>query len=221
MSEPRIVTIDGPAGVGKSTVAKMLSAELGVPYLDTGAMYRAVAYHLGEGSWEWTTGKLQVELDGLDFTLHGSGEGSYLKVNGAAIGDEIRTEQVGLWASNVAVLPPVRAYLKMAQIMLGRTTPLVAEGRDMGTVVFPDAEHKLFLDADPDVRAKRRYDQLRAMGEEPDLEELTAAIAKRDLQDRTRSVAPLKPADDAVVVDTTDLSLDEVFARVLAAVRGN
>lgn len=215
-----IVTLDGPAGVGKSTIAKMLADELGIPYLDTGAMFRAAAYLLGDGSWQLPGGQLQEKLSMLTFSLHGSGADSWLEVDGKRLGDEIRTEEVGMWASNVAVVPAVRAYLKMAQVFIGNDSSLVAEGRDMGTVVFPAASHKFFLDADAEERARRRFRQLQDMGESPDLVELTEQIAKRDHQDRNRTVAPLKPADDAVVVDTTTLTREQVFERIMESIRG-
>ncbi|QGY39908.1 (d)CMP kinase [Pseudodesulfovibrio cashew] len=207
-----IVTIDGPAGVGKSTMAKRLARELGIPYLDTGAMFRAVAWKLGEGSWDWDETRLKDELAGFDFTLSGVGEDSVLSLNGTPIGNEIRTEQVGMWASNVATLPVVRAYLKTAQQSLGARFSLVAEGRDMGTVIFPDAPHKFFLDASVEERANRRFHQLEGLGKPADLEELKEQIARRDHQDRNRAVAPLRPADDAVTIDTTELDKDRVFA---------
>lgn len=214
-----IVTLDGPAGVGKSTIAKMLADELGIPYLDTGAMFRAAAYILGEDSWLLPGGQLQEKLSMLQFSLHGKGADSWLEVDGRRLGDEIRTEQVGMWASNVAVVPAVRAYLKMAQVFIGNASSLVAEGRDMGTVVFPGARHKFFLDADVEERARRRFKQLQDMGQSPDLDELQEQIAKRDDQDRNRSVAPLKPAEDAVVVDTTTLSREDVFAHIIDVIR--
>jgi cytidylate kinase len=193
-----VVTLDGPAGVGKSTMAKGLSESLGIPYLDTGAMFRAVAWTLGQGAWEWEEPRLAEALEKIRFDLHGSGADSGLSLAGRALGQEIRTEEVGMWASHMAKLPVVR---------------------DMGSVVFPAAEMKFFLDADPEERARRRCEQLRAMGQEADLEELTASIRARDEQDRNRAVAPLRPAPDAVVVDTTRLSEAEVAATLLKAVQ--
>jgi cytidylate kinase len=219
MAEPRIVTIDGPAGVGKSTMAKQLARELSMPYLDTGAMFRAVAWKLGQGSWEWDEARLERALKGFEFALSGTGEDSVLSLDGTPIGDEIRSEHVGMWASNVATLPVVRAFLKKAQQSLGQRFSLVAEGRDMGTVVFPDAPHKFFLDASVEERARRRYLQLREMGKRADEAELREQIARRDHQDRNRAVAPLCPADDAVVIDTTHLDKFRVFEALLKGVR--
>ncbi|MBG0791525.1 MAG: (d)CMP kinase [Desulfovibrionaceae bacterium] len=212
MGSPLIVTIDGPAGVGKSTMAKLLARHLSIPYLDTGAMFRSVAWKLGQGSWEWDEARLKEALDGIEYSLSGVGGDSVLSLNGVPIGDEIRTEEVGMWASNVATLPVVRTFLKKAQQDLGARFSLVAEGRDMGTVIFPGAPHKFFLDASVDERAARRFHQLRAMGRPASLAELREQIARRDHQDRNRAVAPLKPADDAVVIDTTEMDKDRVFA---------
>ncbi|RWU02232.1 (d)CMP kinase [Pseudodesulfovibrio sp. S3] len=218
MDKTLIVTIDGPAGVGKSTMAKQLARHLSIPYLDTGAMFRSVAWKLGEGSWEWDEAKLGAALDGIEYGLSGTGEDSVLSLNGTAIGNEIRTEQVGMWASNIATLPVIRTFLKAAQQALGEKFSLVAEGRDMGTVVFPDAPCKFFLDASVDERAMRRFRQLVAMGKPADLEELKEQIARRDHQDRNRVVAPLKPADDATTIDTTEMTREQVLAALKEAV---
>lgn len=219
MSGTTIITLDGPAGVGKSTIAKRLATELDLAYLDTGAMFRATAWKLGDGSWDWDEARLEDSLSFLEFFLEGSGGESVLSLNNAPIGDEVRTEQVGMWGSNVAKLPVVRDFLKQAQRRVGEKTSLVAEGRDMGTVVFPDARHKFFLDADLEERAKRRFKQLKAMGKPADLGELTEQIGLRDQQDRNRKVAPLRPAVDAEIVDTTHLDVDGVFERVLSLIR--
>ncbi|GAB7022130.1 (d)CMP kinase [Salidesulfovibrio brasiliensis] len=211
MAAKRIVTIDGPAGVGKSTMAKRLAKHLAIAYLDTGAMFRATALFLGENGWELPEAEIASRLDSLRFGLSGSGADTVLHMNETPIGDEIRTEQVGMWASNVATLPVVRTFLKKAQQDLGGRFDLVAEGRDMGTVVFPSAPSKFFLDATVEVRAKRRFDQLVEMGKPADLHELETAIAARDHQDRNRATAPLKPAGDAVLIDTSGLTIEEVF----------
>ncbi|MHC1700439.1 MAG: (d)CMP kinase [Humidesulfovibrio sp.] len=219
-SAPLIVTLDGPAGVGKSTIASRLAGELGIAFLDTGAMFRAAARTLGEGAWDWPQGLLQQKLGDFEFTLRGSGKDTELLLNGQSLPEDIRSEQTGQWASQLAVVPSVRAYMKMAQIFLGQTTSLVAEGRDMGTVVFPGAQFKFFLDAAPEERARRRCRQLEALGKPADFEAILAGINQRDTQDRTRSIAPMKPAEGAVVVDTTYISEGEVLAEVLGVVRG-
>lgn len=217
----QIITIDGPAGVGKSTMAKRLARALSIPYLDTGAMFRSIAWKLGEGAWDWTEDKLQEELDSFQYTLSGIGEASVLSLNGTPIGSEIRTEEVGMWASNIATLPVVRNFLKAAQQQLGTQYALVAEGRDMGTVVFPNAPHKFFLNATVEERAIRRFHQLQELNKPADLNELTEQIAKRDHQDSNRAVAPLKAADDATTIDTTQLDRDQVFEALLHGVERN
>lgn len=218
MGDGLIVTIDGPAGVGKSTMAKRLARLLGIPYLDTGAMFRSVAWKLGSGAWEWPEARLEAALADFEYGLSGVGEDSVLSLNGTPIGDEIRTEEVGMWASNIATLPVIRTFLKRAQQAMGEKYSLVAEGRDMGTVVFPDAPYKFFLDASVEERARRRFLQLRELGSPADLAALEERIAKRDAQDRNRAVAPLKAADDAMVIDTTGMDRDQVLGVLKEAV---
>ncbi len=218
-SAPAIVTLDGPAGVGKSTLAKRAAKALGFAYLDTGAMFRTIALGLGSQS-PWPEGPaLALRLRDFSFSLQGSGEDTELLCNGAAMGTAIRTEEAGLLASRAAKLPEVREFLKEAQQRLGAAFSLVAEGRDMGTVVFPAARCKIFLDASPEVRAMRRFLQLREMNQPCDLAELTEQIRLRDEADRTRALAPLRPADDARVIDTSDKDIDAVFAAIMGAVK--
>lgn len=214
-----IVTLDGPAGVGKTTLAKKLAQALGCAYLDTGAMFRAVAFMLGPDAWEMPENDLAQALQDIRFSLEGSGEATQLLVNGRGVSDEIRTEAVGMRASKLATLPVVRRFLKTAQQKLGRETSLVAEGRDMGSVVFPLAEYKFFLEASPEERGRRRYKQLLQMGTPADLDRITEQIRLRDEQDRNRAAAPLKPADDAVIIDNTELDADQVFERIMDVIR--
>lgn len=214
-----IVTLDGPAGVGKTTLAKRVAEAMGIAYMDTGAMYRTLGWKLGAQAASLDEAVLAERLAACTFSLSGSGAATVLAVNGVPVGNEIRTEEVGMLASIVAKLPAVRDALKKAQQAMGEATPLVAEGRDMGTVVFPEARCKIFLDATPQERARRRFDQLVSMGETPDLEALTEQIRQRDEQDRNRALAPLRPADDAVIVDTTSLDIDGVFEEIMRHVR--
>ena len=214
-----IVTLDGPAGVGKTTLATTLAERLGIAYLDTGAMFRSVALSFGEGAWERSVDQLVPELNRLDFDLEGVGGHSELLLNGYPLSPQIRSEEVGLWASHLGRIPVVRDFLRRNQQAIGRMVSLVAEGRDMGSVVFPDARHKFFLDASIDVRAKRRYSQLKSMGMEEDLERIRAQIRIRDDQDRNRVVAPLKPAPDAMIVDTSALDVDRVLEKILAHIK--
>lgn len=212
---PFIVTLDGPAGVGKTTLARRVAEALSIAYLDTGAMFRTMAYRLGADAASLPEHELHTRLASFVFTLAGSGAHSTLSCNGVVIGDEIRTEAVALMASRLAAVPVVRQCLKEAQQELGEVQSLVVEGRDMGTVVFPAARYKVFLDASPEIRAARRYEQLASKGETPDLAELTEQIRQRDEQDRNRAVAPLRPAEDAHIVDTSHLDIDGVFHAIM------
>jgi CMP/dCMP kinase len=211
-----IVAIDGPSGVGKTTLAGLLAERLGVARLDTGAMYRAVAWFLGEELTALPPERLASRLEKLSFDLRGAGDATQLTLDGRPLPAEIRSETVGRLASDAATLAPVRAFLKTAQQALGRTHDLVAEGRDMGTNVFPDAARKFFLEGSSRVRAGRRADQLVALGLPADLEKIEKQISERDAQDRTRALDPLRPAADAVVIDTSMLSIGQVLERMLA-----
>ena len=213
------ITLDGPAGVGKSTIAMLLAQKLGIAFLDTGAMFRSVALILGKGYLGEEDEAISDQLSRLDYGLAGSGPDSRLLLSGKPIGQDIRTEEIGALASTYASMPSVRAFLKIKQQEIGERYSLVAEGRDMGTVVFPNATAKFFLDAAPEVRALRRKNQLAEQGEKADLDELTAQIKARDFQDRNRSIAPLRPAEDAVLIDTSHLSQEEVLAEILRYIK--
>lgn len=206
-----IVTVDGPAGVGKSTLAKSLAEKFRLAYLDTGAMFRALAMHLGDGSWNWSCQRLQDALSDVDFRLTDQGAETTLTLNSTPIGPEIRREEIGLWASRLGQRPEIRTCLKIAQQQIGYRTSLVAEGRDMGTVVFPGAQCKIFLDATAQERARRRCLQLDQQGHHQDEDKVTKDLLERDRQDRNRKQAPLRPAEDAYVLDTTDLNQDQVM----------
>ena len=219
-----MITIDGPTGVGKSTVSRRLAAKIGFTYLDTGAMYRAVALtclqkevdHRDENAVRKILDTLSLKL------LPAQAENDDVRVllNGEEVGAQIRTPEISMIASAVSALRPVRERLTRMQQELGSAGKIVAEGRDTGTVVFPGAAWKFFLDADPQVRARRRIIQLRNSGEKVDDDEILAQILKRDRDDSERTLAPLKAAPDAVHINSTDLEADAVVEQMLQVVLG-
>ena len=225
MSELKIavVTIDGPSGVGKSTISRRVAAELGYTYLDTGAMYRAVAYGCDKAGIDVEhQPSISALLDNLDIQLlpplHEDDDVRVL-LTGEDISTAIRTPEMGMLASKVSAIPIVRSKLTAMQQEMGRKGKLVAEGRDTGTVVFPDAAWKFYLDAAPEERARRRIEQMRASGQQVDEQEILAQIIKRDQDDRQRTIAPLTRADDAALVDTSKLTIDQVVARMVEVIR--
>lgn len=222
MKKGLIITIDGPAGTGKSTVSKMLAARLSALYLDTGALYRAVALMVLEGGIAPTDEKGIEALCGkTDISCNADHEGIRILVNGADVSDRIRTEEVSLAASKVSAFPAVRRYLLPLQRRIADMCSIVAEGRDMGTVVFPQADVKFYLDADEHERAQRRYHQLCGEGVEADFAEVKRKLSVRDRQDSGRAIAPLKPSDDAVVIDSTHMRAEEVVEAMIARVHGH
>jgi cytidylate kinase len=223
----QVVTIDGPSGVGKSTISRRVAAALGFTYLDTGAMYRAVALGCSKAGIDVRDPEQQEALAallaGLDIRLlppAGAGDDVRVLLTGEDISAIIRTPEMGMAASRVSAVPAVRARLTGMQQEMGRAGQLVAEGRDTGTVVFPDAAWKFFLDAAPEVRCQRRVDQLRANGEQVNEEEMLAQIIKRDQNDRQRTIAPLVMAEDALLINSSGMSADEVVGQMLAVIRG-
>ena len=208
-----VITVDGPSGVGKGTTASLLSNHLGWHLLDSGAIYRALALKV-----------LNTEADTSDIeTLVGLarslelifesviGEPTLVYLDGSCVNQDLRTESCGSIASIIASIPEVRAALLQRQVQFRQTPGLVADGRDMGTVVFADAQIKFFLTATPQERAKRRYKQLKNKGVDASMRALEKEIGARDARDSNRKVSPLVPADDAIIIDTSDLSIDEVF----------
>ncbi len=215
MLKPFIITIDGPAGVGKSTIAKKLADAFNISMLDTGAMYRTLGIKLGSEIVDLEDDKVESLASSYLFTLDGHSADAHLMCNDEDVYSlPIRTEKASRLSSIVAKLPVIRKVLQENQRALAQEFSLVAEGRDMGTRVFPDAQCKIFLDASTEVRAKRRYDELIEKEQEADFLELLKNITERDKADRTREIDPLKPADDALVVDTSYLSLEEVFQQL-------
>ncbi len=212
-----IVTIDGPAGSGKSTVARRVARELGLPFLDTGAMYRGVTLCFLENFVEpKETEKIETLLKTLDLTFHGD----HLYLSGRDVSEEIRFPEVSQQVSRYAALPEVRRHLVTLQRQQAREPGLVAEGRDMGTVVFPQADFKFFLIASPEERARRRHGELQEKDAVSRIsyEEVLNNIVERDSLDSGRKESPLRKASDALEVDTTSLTIDEVVKCLIASI---
>jgi cytidylate kinase len=210
-----LITIDGPAGAGKTTISRALAERLGYQYIDTGALYRGVAVaatqkHIAAGDDE----ALKALCANLSLRFAMTSQGSRLLANEVDITDLLRTPEISMKASAVSARPVVREYLLELQRRLGREKSVVFEGRDMGTVVFPDADVKFFLEASPEIRAKRRFDEL-APESGVTLEAVARDMKARDHKDSTRTLAPLKPADDAFVIDSTRLTIEAVLECML------
>lgn len=219
MKKP-IVTIDGPAGAGKTTVSRELARRLSFSYVDTGALYRGLAVMAGRaGVAADDDAGLGRVMEGLTLRFVPGAEGSRLTANGEDIADRLRTPEVSMMASAVSARPAVRRWLLTVQRDLGREGGAVFEGRDMGTVVFPEADVKFFLSADLCVRAQRRFQELCAKGQDVALSAVARDMEKRDRDDSTRAEAPLAKARDAVAVDSTHLSADQVVCLMLETVR--
>ena len=221
-SKPYVVAIDGPSGSGKGTLARNLARELGFHLLDSGAIYRLLALKcLQRGTDLDDEQQVAAELDDFDIRFEAGDELSIPFLDGNNVADELRRESTGDAASRVARHPLVRERLLELQRSFFRAPGLVADGRDMGTVVFPDARFKFFLHASVEIRAQRRYKQLINMGLSANIAQLQADIAERDERDQRRSVSPLRPAEDALVVDSSLLDLEQVTNLVLDHIREN
>lgn len=214
------IAIDGPAGAGKSTIAKALAAKLGYVYVDTGAMYRALAYYFLIEQIDPANEKAVSQAAALaDVTIRYKNGEQQVLLNGANVTGDIRTEQVGNMASQTSVYPAVRTKLVALQQKLAQTTDVIMDGRDIGTCVLPDAQVKIYLTASVQTRAKRRYEELLAKGEKAELPKIEADIAERDHRDMNREMSPLRQAEDAVLVDSSDMDIDEVVAAIESIVK--
>jgi cytidylate kinase len=219
-AEAQIITIDGPAGAGKSTVSKMLARKLNFLYLDTGAMYRAVALRAQrEGVDPNDEGGLEKLCQRLEISFQEDREGQRVICQGEDVTEGIRDPEIGWMASTVSMKRPVREALVRMQRKIGSRGKIVAEGRDTGTVVFPRAKYKFFLNANPQERARRRFRELAARGLAVNLEEIKKEMKERDEQDSSRQLAPLRPAEDARMIDSTGLTPEEVVERILEIIK--
>lgn len=215
----KVMTLDGPAGAGKGTVSRAIANKLGWHYLDSGAIYRSLAIAVMDAGFALENVDAIVGLAGRMALSFEAGEPPRVMLNGLDISDRITGEACGNITSRIAALGPVRQALLQKQREFRRMPGLIADGRDMGTVVFPEAEIKVFLTASAEERALRRYKQLKEKGLDVNLPSLTKEIEERDRRDRERSEAPLKMAEDAVLVDSSHMSIDEVIDRCLGLIK--
>lgn len=213
------VAIDGPAGAGKSTIAKMVAKKMGLIYVDTGAMYRAMAlYFLRNNVDPKDVDKINELCETVDVSIDFQNGEQVVLLNGENVNGFIRTEEVGNMASATSVQPTVRTKLVSLQRQLAMAKDLVMDGRDIGTTVLPNANPKIYLTASSSVRAKRRYDELTAKGEKCDLDVIEKDIIERDNRDMTREISPLKQADDAILVDSSYMTIEEVEDKIIEIV---
>ena len=214
--ENLVIAIDGPAGAGKSTISKLIAKNLGINYIDTGAMYRAITYKCIKEDIDVNDIQRVVDLcsrTDVDFV------DNYIYLDGQRLKEEIRTLQVSSRLSDVAKIPQVREFLLEKQREIGKRSDVILDGRDVGTHIFPDAKYKFFLNASAQERGRRRYQELIDKGQSVVLEEIIEDIKKRDYIDSTREVAPLVKADDAIEVDTTSMTIDQVVTYISDMVR--
>lgn len=214
------IAIDGPAGAGKSTVARGVAKKLGYLYLDTGALYRALTLHFLRKGLDPGAANLENVLSGVNISLESSGDGTKVVLNGEDVTVLIRSPEVDRMVSRVAESKGVRDFLRGIQRTLALSKPSVVEGRDIGTVILPEADLKIFLTAKPEVRAYRRWLELRTRGNTVDYKRVLKNILERDMIDSNRQYAPLKKADDAVLIDTSFLTIEEVIHKIYTLAMG-
>ena len=214
------IAVDGPAGAGKSTIAKAVAAKLGFIYVDTGAMYRAMAlYFLRQGIGKEEEAAISASCGQVEITIRYEDGSQQVILNGENVSSQIRNEEVGNMASATSVYLPVREKLVQLQQELAKTANVIMDGRDIGTCVLPDAQAKVYLTASSAVRAKRRYDELKEKGVMCNLEEIEQDIIERDYRDMHREHSPLKQAEDAVLVDSSDMTIEEVIDAIIEIAR--
>ena len=210
------IALDGPGGAGKSTIAKQVALKKGIVYVDTGAMYRAIALYMLKNNVDIHNEEIVVsQLENVDIRLEYRDGAQCVILNGEDVSTAIRQNEVSMAASVTSAYKQVRAFLMDTQRNVARTTSVIMDGRDIGTVVLPDAQVKIFLSADSRVRAQRRFLELQAKGDNTPFEEVLADIEKRDWQDINRKEAPLRQADDAILLDTSNLNLEQAIQAVL------
>lgn len=215
------VAIDGPSGAGKSTMAKALAKELGFMYVDTGAIYRTVGYHMSlMGIGPRDVDGITRLLDDVNIEIRYEDGVQHMILNGADVTGEIRTPEISMYASTVSALPVVRAFLMETQRRLARENDVIMDGRDIGTVVLPNADVKIFLTASPEERARRRFLELQEKGDPSSFEKVLSEMKKRDEQDSTRACAPLKCAEDAVRLDTSGYTVEQSVAAIRDIIGG-
>lgn len=209
------IAIDGPGGAGKSSVAKALAAKLGLVYVDTGALYRAVGLYMRRGGVDIASAdEVEAALSGVRLELRWTDDGQRVILGDDDVSEAIRTPEASMDASAVSSIPAVRRFLLDLQKSMADGGNVIMDGRDIGTVIMPDADLKIFLTASPEARARRRFAELRAKGEECTLEEVLSDIVRRDTQDSEREIAPAIPAEDAVIFDNSEMGLDETVDRI-------
>ncbi len=210
------IALDGPSGSGKSVMAKAVAKRLNILYVDTGALYRAIGLYMFRNSIDVSdSDKVAENLKNIELKLTQTEEGQVVLLNGENVNRDIRLPEISMYASKVSAIPRVREFLLDIQRNTAKTNNVIMDGRDIGTVIFPDAEVKIFLFARDDVRAKRRYLELKEKGIETTYEEVLSDMLKRDENDRTRAVAPAVPAEDAVMLDSSELDIEETVTAIL------
>ena len=217
------VAIDGPAGAGKSTIARAAAKALGFIYVDTGALYRSIGLNAIRNNVDLSdSNAIENSLEGMKVELAFDAQGAQIVLlNGEDVSSFIRTPEVSMSASKVSAVPAVRAFLLDLQRNMAKTQSVIMDGRDIGTVVLPDAEVKIFLTASPEIRAKRRYDELIEKGQEVKYEDVLADVIERDYNDSHREIAPLKPAEDSKLADTSGLTLEESIELIINLIKEN
>lgn len=213
------IALDGPSGAGKSSLAKAIASKLGIVYVDTGALYRSIGLYVSrKGVDPHSAEAVALCLPEISLSLAFNAEGQRVILNGEDVSDKIRTPEMSMYASAVSAIPAVRAFLLETQRSISESTSVIMDGRDIGTVIIPDAEVKIFLVASAEARAKRRYAELTAKGQTCTYEEVLSDMVERDKNDSSRAIAPAVPAEDAVFLDNSDLTFEETVEAALSVI---